>query len=78
MGERRPYRENLETYNAFITEIANSENHVFVFDTALKVENNPERYPRPDCVHFEAFDIDSGAINFVADFIFPNIVLDGP
>jgi len=78
MGERRPYRENLETYNAFITEIANSENHVFVFDTASKVENNPERYPRPDCVHFEAFDIDSGAINFVADFIFPNIILDGP
>ena len=78
LGERRPYRENLEIYNAFITEIANSEDHVFVFDTALKVESDPERYPRPDCVHFEAFDIDSGAINFVADFIFPNIILDGP
>ncbi len=78
LGERRPYRENLEIYNAFITEIANSEDHVFVFDTALKVESDPERYPRPDCVHFEAFDIYSGAINFVADFIFPNIILDGP
>ena len=78
LGERRPYRENLEIYNAFITEIANSEDHVFVFDTALKVESDPERYPRPDCVHFEAFDVDSGAINFVADFVFPNIILEGP
>lgn len=78
LGERRPYRENLEIYNAFITELATSENHVFVFDTASRVESDPERYPRPDCVHFEAFDVDSGAINFVADFIFPNIILENP
>jgi len=73
LGEKRPYRENLEIYNAFIKEIADSEEHVFVFDTASMVENQPERYPRPDCIHFEAFDVDGGAINFVADFIFPRI-----
>ena len=73
LGEKRPYRENLEIYNAFIKEVADSEEHVFVFDTASMVENQPERYPRPDCIHFEAFDVDGGAINFVADFIFPRI-----
>ena len=78
LGEKRPYRENLEIYNALITEIAESEDHVFVFNTAPIVENEPERYPRPDCVHFEAFDIASGAINFVADFISPRIIFGIP
>ena len=76
LGEKRPYRENLEIYNTFIKEIAKTENHVFVFDTAATVENNPDRYPRPDCIHFEAFDVDGGAINFVADLIFPRVLLD--
>ena len=75
LGEKRPYRENLEIYNELITEIAESEEHVFVFNTAPRVESEPERYPRPDCIHFEAFDIDSGAINFVTDFIFPKITV---
>ena len=76
LGEKRPYRENLEIYNTFIQEIAEAESHVFVFDTAAMVESSPDRYPRPDCIHFEAFDVEGGAINFVADFIFPRILID--
>tara|TARA_B100000902_G_scaffold8557_1_gene10758 strand:+ start:3946 stop:5877 length:1932 start_codon:yes stop_codon:yes gene_type:complete len=78
LGEKRPYRENLEIYNTFIKELAETENHVFVFDTAAMVESNADRYPRPDCIHFEAFDVDGGAINFVADFVFPRILVESP
>ena len=78
LGEKRPYRENLEIYNAFIKEVAEAESHVFVFDTAEIVENDPDQYPRPDCIHFEAFDVEGGAINFVADFVFPRILVESP
>ena len=78
LGEKRPYQENLEIYNAFIKEVAEAESHVFVFDTAEIVENDPDQYPRPDCIHFEAFDVEGGAINFVADFVFPRILVESP
>ncbi len=77
-GELHPHVADQKRYNEFIKEIAESEEHVFVFDVASQVQDNPDRYDRPDCTHFEAFEVDGGAINFVADFIFPRVLLDTP
>jgi peptidoglycan/LPS O-acetylase OafA/YrhL len=72
----RPSRENLDIYNSFISEIAESEDHVYVLDTGPVVTSNPERYPRPDCLHFDAFDPEGGAVNFVTDLVAPEIVFE--
>jgi peptidoglycan/LPS O-acetylase OafA/YrhL len=73
-----PSRENIDIYNLLIFEIAESEEHVYVLDTGPTVENDPDRYPRPDCIHFEALDTEGGAVNFVADLVAPEIIFDIP
>tara|TARA_B100000902_G_C27317181_1_gene922026 strand:- start:2847 stop:4778 length:1932 start_codon:yes stop_codon:yes gene_type:complete len=75
-GIERLLRENLDIYNSFISEIAEFEDHVYVFDTGPVVKSNPERYPRPDCLHFDAFDPEGGAVNFVADLVAPRIIFE--
>ncbi|HIG25404.1 MAG TPA: hypothetical protein EYG34_07160 [Acidimicrobiia bacterium] len=73
-----PSRENINIYNLLVFEIAESEEHVHVLDTGPTVENNPDRYPRPDCLHFEALDAEGGAVNFVTDLVAPEIIFDIP
>ncbi len=61
--------ERVAAYNEIVRSVASAHpKSVILLDIAAAVESDPERYDRPDGIHFSEAD---GAVAVVADFVVP-------